>query len=79
MPSSDAKDVSFVFQKQSNGSIEVEVEIKNSKLIGKSTTFSLKRMCTVKDKRPVHKEITLFSESFSAKSTAHTFIIPKNK
>ena len=79
MAKSGSKDVVFEAEKQPDGSLRVQVSFESSKLIGKQGTFSITRKCTVKDKRPVHKEIKLFSESFTASSSGRLFIIPANR
>ena len=74
-----AGNVEFTLNQGPNGSLKISVHIVNKAWIGKTGTFSVKRMCTVKDSRPVHKEITLFKCEFIAKSGEHIFTIPQNK
>ena len=74
-----SKNLEFTVDPGPNGSLNISVHIKKEQWIGKTGTFSVKRMCTVKDSRPVHKEITLFKSEFIAKSGEQTFTIPQNK
>ena len=81
-----SKNLEFTVDPGPNGSLKISVHINDVRdkfnraaWIGKTGTFSVKRMCTVKDSRPVHKEITLFKSEFIAKSGKQTFTIPKNK
>jgi hypothetical protein len=57
----------------SDGGIEFEIKVKDSSLIGKKATFSIKREVTVKDSRPVHdsKDLRKIPFTLSASQKFH--------
>ena len=79
MGSASDKQVVFKTETQPDGSLKIEVSIGKENLWGKEGTFVIKRTCTVKDRRPVNEDISLYSVAFVAKSSPHTFIVPVNR
>ena len=77
MGSASDKQVVFKTETQPDGSLKIEVS--SVKKTWKEGTFVIKRTCTVKDRRPVNEDISLYSVAFVAKSSPHTFIVPVNR